>query len=185
MKVRKIKLLTALIWEILRVFLLYIALVSIFFTTVNKDSTALYWLISLGSLQLLPFSGLIFVLFFEKKYIIVLKFVELSKILNMFSLILIVINTPLSILLNPFLAPYGPVMLTFLSFPLYHIYLVAVLFFFDLIFLFILLSYKTVEGNLMRAKTQFNGKSVEVSDDLEHLPNFEEVDLGRTNKGER
>jgi len=185
MKTGKIKLITALVWEILRIFLLFIAVISIFFTEVTKNNIALYWLISLGSVQLLPFAGLVFVLFYESKYINVLKFVELSKLLNIFSLLLIVINTPLSILLNPFLAPYTPVVLTFLSFPLYHIYLVAILFFFDLIFLFLLLSYKTGTKNFARIKEQFNGKSVEVSNSLEHLPNFEEVNLGRSDKGER
>ncbi len=181
----RLKLLVALIWEFIRIFLIFIATISIFFTVLKRNGTALYWLISLGSFQLLPIAALVFAFFDEKKYGVVIKFVCLAKLINLFSLFLIVLNTPLGILINPIRSPFNPVRLTFIPFAIYHIHLIAFLFFFDLIFLIILLSYKTENGGLKEVRKQYDSKTVKIAYKSDGLPDFEEEDLGKTGKGER
>ncbi len=139
MLVKKSIFVLAAIWEFIRFFLLFIALTTVYIQVILTDGQAIYWLILNGSSQLLLPAGLLLLFVNPDKFHHLLNLIKLGKILSLFS-------SGLLIAIEPFSIKHDLFKITFLPLQITPVSLLLAIIFFDLIFLFILLSYKRVNG---------------------------------------
>jgi hypothetical protein len=123
------------IWEIIRFFLFFMLAAVIF----NKSSALhrfeLLWLILLSAAQLMVPAGFLLVFFFVEKYGSLVRLLTIGKILNVFSAALFVFDGLFSDKISQAILD-----LPFARIP--YLFLLVAAIFFDLIFLYFLLSYK-------------------------------------------
>ncbi len=153
---RKHSLIAILVWEILRIVIVFVTLVSLISQSINSNKQILYWIVSIISFQLISPLALLFLFIDWKKYQNYLNLVRVGKILNLFSLMLVFFNFEPRRVIEAFY-------LKFLDIPVYYFTVILLITFFDLIFLVILLSYKL--------------NKVE-KEDKDSLPRFSEVEVG-------
>ncbi len=132
---RKYSLLAILVWELLRIIIIFITLVSLISQSINSNKQILYWVLAVVSFQLISPLALLFLFIDWQRYQSYLNLVRVGKVLNIFSLVLVFFNFEPRRVIETFY-------LSFLDLPIYYFTVIITVTFFDLIFLVILLSYK-------------------------------------------
>jgi len=94
MKIKRILLLINSLWELARFFLLFLAMGVAFRLTLLRDSAAIYWLILLGSGQLLLPAALLMLYLDPLRFAVLLNLVRLGKFLGILAGLLLVFLSP-------------------------------------------------------------------------------------------
>jgi hypothetical protein len=139
MKIRRVLLLIAGIWELLRFCGVFLAVWIVFRQTLETNRQGTYWLLLLGNGGLLVAASLLVLYLDPPRFRVLLNLVRLGKILGLFSALLLIVLEPAGTsLLTVGLLPYRIA-------PFSMLLVVSVA---DLIFLFLLLSYQIDEPHL-------------------------------------
>jgi len=131
MKIKRILFLINSLWELARVFLLFAALAIAFRRTLLEDRASVYWLVLLGSGQLVLPAALVMLYFDPARFAALLNVVRLGKFLGILAALLLVFLLPLS----SGLLPAGILPVPFAVIPFSVVIGVTIV---DLIFLFLL-----------------------------------------------
>ncbi len=166
--VKRYSLLILLLWELIRLSIVFISLISVVSQSLNSNRQVLYWLLSVSSFQLISPLAILFLFIDWNKYRNYLSLLRVGKVINLFSFILIFFN-------------FDPGRVTetlnikYVGAPVYYFYVIVGVIFFDLIFLVILLSYK-LELKEKPPVVSVGNRTVMVPERGEDtLPDFSEV----------
>ena len=170
MKTRKYSILVILIWEIVRLFLLYLVVVSVFHREIQADKQAMYWLLAIGSPQVIMFALLIFLFLDPFKFANYLNLLRVIKVLNIFTMFLVLINFQSNNITEN-------LQLKVISFSVYVFPLTLMILFLDLIFFALLISYRIKQ----KKKNEFSG-SYGLINKKNELPDFEELEVTDNSK---
>ncbi|MBN2534477.1 MAG: hypothetical protein JXB88_16460 [Spirochaetales bacterium] len=156
MKKKKIFYCAGIIWEIVRFLLFFILITFIYFKPFTGETDTLPWLLFLSSCQLLMPAGYVLLFFNSTKFHVVIQLLRIGKILSLFPSFFIFFNE-FFIRNTLFSVPFTPLSL----YKKGTIVILLISIFFDLIFLYFLLSYKGT------------GKEVvEMRGESSHLPDY-------------
>lgn len=140
MKIRRIFFLLNSIWELVRFLFLFLAVWITFQPVLETDGQAVFWLMLFGNGGLLVAAALLFLYVDPPRFRAFLNLVRLGKGLGLFNALLLI-----------FFEPFGTGLQSLsLSVPPYRIAPFSILLFVvvaDLIFLFLLFSYRIEESN--------------------------------------
>ena len=140
MKIHRTFFLFNAIWELVRFCCLFLAVWLVFRQILVTNRQAVFWLLVFGNGGLLMAAALLFLYLDPQRFRVLLNLVRLGKILGLFSALLLIVFEPVGSSLR-FLSigffPYGIA-------PLSVLLAVCLV---DLIFLFLLLSYKTGQSS--------------------------------------
>ena len=127
------------VWELLRFFLLFLSVLSVYLPVIQMNEQAVLWMILIGSAQLLFPPAYVLIAVNPTKYRSLMNFLCIGKIMSIFlvSIFLILHATGISI---------GSIHVRFLAKPVSLYWLLFAVLIFDLIFLFVLLSYRGNSG---------------------------------------
>jgi hypothetical protein len=166
MKKERLFFLVEIFWEILRFSLLFYITVIIHFQTIHGNTNSLLWLVLLGSGTLLIPAGCFLLYIDHVKYDVVIHLVRIGKVLGLFTSFLIIIKE-LFIDINLFKTG----VIAFLVNSYLLIILIGI--FFDLIFLYFLLSFKRRSGETLVVNSE---------NDEKRLPEFSETIVENVDK---
>jgi hypothetical protein len=123
------------VWEIIRFFLFFLLAVLIFNKSMTVRRFELLWFILISAGQLMVPGGYLLIYFFPEKYGSMTRLLSIGKVLNLFSAALFIFDGLFSERISQ-----ATINLPFVQIPYLIILVLAI--FFDLIFLYFLLSYK-------------------------------------------
>jgi hypothetical protein len=135
MKIHRVFLLIAAIWELLRFCAVFLAVWIVFRRVLETGSQGTYWLLVLGNGGLLAAAALLFLFVDPPRFRALLNLVRLGKILGLASALLLILLEPVGTGLRFLTVGVPP--LWFAPFSLLLVVSVA-----DVIFLFLLFSYR-------------------------------------------
>lgn len=156
MKKEKIFYCAGIVWEIVRFVFFFLFITFIYFQPFIGGTRTILWLLFLSSCQLLIPAGYSLLLFNSTKFHVIIQLLRIGKILSLFPSIFI--------FLDEFLLSSTLFSLPLTSLSLFKkaaFLLLSISIFFDLIFLYFLLSYKKVEK-----------KMYETTYESSHLPEY-------------
>jgi hypothetical protein len=138
MKIHRVVFLIAGIWELLRFCTVFLAVWITFRQILETNSQGIYWLLVLGNGGLIVAASLLFLYVDSRRFGVLLNLVRLGKILGLFSSLLLIILEPVGTSLR-FLS------IGFLPYRIAPFSLLLVVSVTDLIFLFLLFSFRGEE----------------------------------------
>ena len=186
MKTRKYSLLLILLWETIRVFILFLIVTYVFLKEIQQNSQAIYWLVALGAPQMVSLPVLLFVFLNPLRYEGYVNALRIWKVINIFTMFLVLLNFNSGSIAD--VLPLKGIPLRIYLFPL-----TLMILFLDLIFFGLLISYRLrplgppntnrEEGRKenrreeVTLKDQGRSGTVENETMKEELPDFEEVEV--------
>ncbi|GEM_PF-6302263 len=186
MKARKYSLLLILLWETIRVLILFIVVTYVFLKEIQQNSQAIYWLLALGAPQLVSLPVAVFIFLEPFRYEGLINVLRIGKVLNIFTMFLVLLNFNSGSITD--VLPLKMIPLRIYLFPL-----TLMILFLDLIFFGLLISYRLretapleegpkagpKEGPKEEATLKVQGRSDTNENETmkEELPDFEEVEV--------
>jgi hypothetical protein len=172
MKKEKIFFLAGVLWELFRFLFFFLLIAFIFFNNFVWNTHTILWLLFLSSCQLLMPAGYALLIFDSIRFYVVIQLLRIGKILSLFPGIFILID---ELLLGKSL--FSLPLTTYSLLKKAVFFLLSISIFFDLIFLYFLLSYKE------------KGKEIaETHGESSHLPDYRiteiKDDFHTENKGD-
>ena len=135
MKIHRLFFLVGSLWELLRFLLLFLALGITFRRELLIDTQAIFWLVLLGSANLLMPAGLLFLYLDPDRHRNLLNLIRMGKLLGLLSALLLILLEPIGTSLSGFALSFLPSTIAPFSILLF----ISVS---DLLFLFLLFSYR-------------------------------------------
>ena len=123
------------VWELIRFFLLFIAIVSINLWVIYTVRQAIFWLLLFGAAQFLMPASFIFLWINPKKYHAFVDLLKIGKMVSIFASFLVILT-------ESFGSRVYPVHFKYFPFTISPIIIIGIISLFDLILFFVLISYR-------------------------------------------